>query len=207
MSTPVITSKWAGNFDCGVCHRKRLMADEFSKSNLDKHRKTGQAINCKQCTAKQEQEKRMEARNKSTDNKNNDDDDGNHEERTCAGSCHHLLPKDSYNRNQWSKLEGKSRCRLCVEKSIIEDEKQERNKKEGKIDVARKKVEDLKLSKSATAREIVAAESELAAFEAESVTGLKPIRMGGRGRGGGGKRSYGRGGRGGRGSERGKTRK
>jgi len=179
------------------------MADEFSKSNLDKHRKTGQAINCKQCTAKQEQEKRTEAHNKNTDNKNNDDD--NHDKKNCAGSCKQLLPKDSYNRNQWSKPEGKSRCRLCVEKSISEDEKQVRNNKEGKIDMARKKVEDLKLSKSATAREIVAAESELAAFEAESVTGLKPIRMGGRG--GGGKRSFGRGGRSGRGSERGKTRK
>ena len=31
MSTPVVTSSWAGNFDCSVCHRKRLMAEEFSK--------------------------------------------------------------------------------------------------------------------------------------------------------------------------------
>ena len=31
MATPVVTDKWAGNFDCNVCRRKRLMADEFSK--------------------------------------------------------------------------------------------------------------------------------------------------------------------------------
>jgi len=31
MSTPVRTDKWAGNFDCGNCRRKRLMANEFSK--------------------------------------------------------------------------------------------------------------------------------------------------------------------------------
>lgn len=31
MSTPVVTEKWAGQFDCSVCRRKRLMAEEFSK--------------------------------------------------------------------------------------------------------------------------------------------------------------------------------
>jgi hypothetical protein len=212
MSTPVITSKWAGKFDCTVCRRKRLMADEFSKSSLDKHRKIGQALQCKPCVAKQEQEKRMEAaRNKDNNNNNNNKDDDNNdddnEKRTCAGLCNQLLSKDSYNRNQWSKPEGKSRCRSCVEKSIKEDENQQLNNKDGKIDDARKKLEELKLSKTATAREIVAAESVVAAFEAEKVTGLKPIRMGGRGRGRGGKRSSGRGGGrgGGRGSGRGTT--
>lgn len=33
MSTPVVTDKWAGNFDCsGPCRRKRLVGSEFSKS-------------------------------------------------------------------------------------------------------------------------------------------------------------------------------
>jgi hypothetical protein len=210
MSAPVITSRWAGNFDCTVCRRKRLMADEFSKSSLDKYRKTGQALQCKPCVAKQEQEKRMEAarnKNNSNNDDDDDDDDDDNEKRTCA-LCNQLLSKDSYNRNQWSKPEGKSRCRSCVEKSIKEDENQQLNNKDGKIDGARKKLEELKLSKTATAREIVAAESVVAAFEAEKVTGLKPIRMGGRGRGrGGNKRSSGRGGGrgGGRGSGRGTT--
>lgn len=31
MSTPVVTDKWAGTFDCGTCKRKRLVAAEFSK--------------------------------------------------------------------------------------------------------------------------------------------------------------------------------
>jgi hypothetical protein len=30
-SQPVITDRWAGNFDCCACRRKRLTADEFSK--------------------------------------------------------------------------------------------------------------------------------------------------------------------------------
>lgn len=199
MSTPVVTSKWAGNFDCTVCRRKRLMAEEFSKSSLDKYRKTGQALRCKDCTAKQEQEKRALARGKTGEERTTAssstvtaDDDRNEkdEKRTCAGPCHKNLTQDSYNRNQWSKPEGKGRCRDCVERSIQEDSAQQKNSKDDKIEKARKKVQDLTLSKTATAQQIVAAESELAAVEAEKVTGLKPIRLGGRG---GGNRRSGRG--------------
>lgn len=191
MSTPVVTSKWAGNFDCVVCRRKRLMADEFSKSSLDKHRKTGQALRCKRCTAKEEQQKRALAKAKGSGSGGTDDNgDDKNEKKTCAGSCQKLLSKDSYNRNQWSKPEGKSRCRECVERSIREEAAQQTSAKGGKLEKARKKVEDLKSSKAATAQQILAAESELAAVEAEKVTGLAPVRLGGRGRG---TRSYGRG--------------
>jgi hypothetical protein len=31
MSTQVVTEKWAGQFDCVECRRKRLIATEFSK--------------------------------------------------------------------------------------------------------------------------------------------------------------------------------
>ena len=34
MSNPIVTDKWAGNFNCYSCQRKRLMADEFSKKVL-----------------------------------------------------------------------------------------------------------------------------------------------------------------------------
>jgi hypothetical protein len=30
-SQPVVTDRWAGDFDCCACRRKRLTADEFSK--------------------------------------------------------------------------------------------------------------------------------------------------------------------------------
>ena len=124
MSAPVVTSKWAGNFDCSVCRRKRLMAEEFSKSSLEKHRKSGQAMRCKQCTAKQEQEKR--AAKAGTTSSNNDANDNDNETRTCAGPCHRVLKKDAYNRNQWSKPVGKSRCRECVEKAIQEESNQQK---------------------------------------------------------------------------------
>eukprot|EP00529_Nitzschia_sp_RCC80_P037775 CAMPEP_0113468448 /NCGR_PEP_ID=MMETSP0014_2-20120614/15360_1 /TAXON_ID=2857 /ORGANISM="Nitzschia sp." /LENGTH=73 /DNA_ID=CAMNT_0000360837 /DNA_START=33 /DNA_END=250 /DNA_ORIENTATION=- /assembly_acc=CAM_ASM_000159 len=67
MSTPVLTSKWAGNFDCeGGCRRKRLMAEEFSSKALDRYRKTGHPIKCKQCVADAEKAERdaAEARRK-----------------------------------------------------------------------------------------------------------------------------------------------
>lgn len=187
MSTPVITSKWAGNFDCTVCRRKRLMADEFSKTALEKYRKTGQPLRCKQCTTEQEQKERQQKQSAKETTTPNDND----ETRKCAGLCNQTLPISSFNRNQWSKGDGKSRCRDCVEQSIQEELKQQEKQKDDKIEEARKKVEQLKLNKSTTTqRQIVQAESELSALEAEKVTGLKPIKLsGGRGRGGRGRGS------------------
>ena len=79
---------------------------------------------------------------------------------------------------------------------------QQKNSKDDKIEKFRKKIADLRLSKTATPQQIVAAESELAAIEAEKVTGLKPIKLGGRGRG---TRRYGTGGRGRGGGRGGRT--
>lgn len=197
MSTPVITSKWAGNFDCGLCDRKRLMANEFSKATLATFFKTQnrEELKCKQCTSKEEQRKRTVACSKIERKTTHAAHDEN-EKRKCA-SCNHLLPKSSFNFNQYKKPEGKSRCRSCVEESVKDDEIKQKMNGDEKIDMARKMVEDLKSSKSATTREIVVAESKLAALEAEKITGLKPVRMGGRGRGrSGGSKRNGRGGSG-----------
>lgn len=119
------------------------------------------------------------------------------ETRVCAGSCQQDLPHSCYNRNQWGKGPGKSRCRACVEKSLKDEASQQDQATEDKIANARREVEELKARKAPTA-EIVAAESELAALEAEKVTGLKPIRLGGRG-GGRGRKGGGRNSSGGRG--------
>ena len=162
------------------------MAEEFSKNALAKHRKTGQPMRCKQCTAKQEQEERDKAKASSTATAGTPDDTAAEEEtRACAGSCQQVLPQSAYNRNQWAKGEGKSRCRACVEQSIQEEASQQSKSKQDKIEQARKQVEALKLDKKATPQQVIKAESELAALEAEKVTGLKPVKMsrGGRGRG------------------------
>ena len=182
------------------------MAEEFSAKALDRYRKTGHPLKCKQCVADAEKAERdaAEARRKQkmAAVTGSDGADGKEEEevRQCAGSCQKQLPQSSFNRNQWGKGEGKSRCRKCVEQSLEDDKTQQSQSKQQKIDAARAKVEKLKKTPGTKPQDIVAAESELAALEAEKVTGLKPIRLGsgrggrgrGRGRSGGGR---GRGGR------------
>ena len=164
------------------------MGEEFSKKALERHRKDGKPLKCKQCVAADEQTERENAA------KRKGDDDNSDETRKCAGKCSQVLPKASFNRNKYSKGEGKSRCRDCVEQSVKDESANQQKSKEEKITAARKKVEDAK--RSGKAHLILAAESELAALEAEKVTGLKPIKLSagrGRGRGSGGSRGRGRG--------------
>ena len=186
MSTPVVTDKWAGSFDCHVCRRKRLMADEFSKKALERYRKEGGSLKCKQCVAAHEAAERQVAAERR---------ESSCETRVCA-SCQQDLDASQYNRNQWSKGEGKSKCRSCVEQALKEEEAQRASSKQTKLQEAREEVDKAKVSGDSQA--ILKAESILAALEAESVTGLKPVRMSGRGggRNSGRFRSSGRGGRG-----------
>jgi hypothetical protein len=96
------------------------------------------------------------------------------------------LEFSEFNRNQWNKGKGKSKCRQCVEIAIAMEAQEQSNSKQAKLTAARERV-SLAHSKG-NAVDILKAESELAALEAEQVTGLKPIQMGrgrGRGRGGG----------------------
>ncbi|CAJ1952927.1 unnamed protein product [Cylindrotheca closterium] len=205
MSTPVVTDQWAGNFDCeGPCRRKRLMAEEFSKKALERHRNQIRQpqnkpiiLRCKQCIAEAERlEREASAKKKAQTQANGTGGSSEKEESRKCGSCGKVLPQSAFNRNQWSKGEGKSRCRQCVEESIKQEAQQQSQSKTDQIAAAKLKVEQARKSKSASA--ILAAESELAALEAEKVTGLKPVRMGtGGGRGGGKKQPWRRGGGGG----------
>ena len=184
MSTPVVTNKWAGSFDCGTCRRKRLMGDEFSKKALERHRKDGKPLKCKLCVASEEQAERDNAAKRKGG-------DGDSNERRKCSACSQELSQSSFNKNQWSKGENKSRCRKCVEQSIKDESANQAKSKEDKITAARKNVEDAK--RSGNPKQILQAESALAALEAERVTGLKPVKLSvGRGRG----RSRGGGGRG-----------
>ena len=213
MSTPVIASAWAGTFDCGTCRRKRLMGEEFSKKALERHyyRKEGGAplLKCIQCVTAAERAEREQAQQQArrrnnnqksnnnflADTKNSDDDDDDDDERRkCAGYCGNELPQSSFNRNQWSKGDGKSRCGACVDRAVKEEAARQTNSREDKLASAKKQVEEAE--KSGNSMKILAATSMLAALEAERVTGLKPVKLSsGRGRG--------RGGRGGGGGVRG----
>ena len=195
MSTPVVTDKWAGNFDCDFCRRKRLVGDEFSKKALEKYRKTGGKLKCKQCTQQQEETERQAAAAKraAAAGPATDDGDSSGETLKCK-ACEKDLTASQFNKNQWSKGAGKARCRECVEKALQDEKQQHASAQTAKLQAAKDKVAQANASGNASA--ILKAESELAALEAEKVTGLKPVRMN---RGGGGRGGRGRGGGAGRG--------
>lgn len=161
------------------------MGEEFSNKALERHRKDGKPLKCKLCVAAEEKDEREKAAKRKADDHNRD------ETRKCAGKCAQVLPKASFNRNQYSKGEGKSRCRECVEQAVKEESAIQAKSKEEKITAARKKLEDA--NRSGSKQKILAAESELAALEAEKVTGLKPMKLSSAGRGRGRGRVGGRG--------------
>ena len=174
------------------------MGEEFSQKALERHyyRKEGGAplLKCIQCVTAAERAEReqaqQQARRRNNNQKSNDDD----ERRKCAGYCGNELPQSSFNRNQWSKGDGKSRCGACVDRAVKEEAARQTNSREDKLASAKKQVEEAE--KSGNSMKILAATSMLAALEAERVTGLKPVKLSsGRGRG--------RGGRGGGGGVRG----
>eukprot|EP00555_Chaetoceros_dichaeta_P011970 CAMPEP_0198253904 /NCGR_PEP_ID=MMETSP1447-20131203/4280_1 /TAXON_ID=420782 /ORGANISM="Chaetoceros dichaeta, Strain CCMP1751" /LENGTH=177 /DNA_ID=CAMNT_0043939753 /DNA_START=22 /DNA_END=552 /DNA_ORIENTATION=- len=176
MSKPVVTDKWAGNFECGTCRRKRLVGSEFSKKALDKHRKTNSILKCKRCVAEVEQKerdaaaKRAEAKSSSSHTTaagagGGGGDGTNAPTIVSCASCNKSLPSSSFNRSQVSKGEGKARCRACVEKALAEEEKVSSQSKVDRIAKARENVRAAE--GSGNLLEIVKAEAELSALEAE----------------------------------------
>ena len=164
---------------------------------LEKYRKSGGNLKCKQCVQKAEAEERQraaakrEAANASgIQSTASHSDDTTNSSRKCT-ECKKDQPFGAYNKNQWNKGEGKSKCRACVERLLDEEAKHQSTAKGEKLKAAKEKVRQAKESGNSAA--ILRAESELSALEAEQVTGLKPVKLGrggGRGRGG---RSGGRG--------------
>ena len=190
MATPVTTDKWAGNLECsGPCRRKRLTGDEFSKTALEKHRRAGGggALKCKQCVAAAERQEREAAAakrqqqaaaarcTKAPKNNDNGDTSSTEETRVCAGACRTEQSRSAYNNNQWNKGPGASRCRACVEQALVDEQAAQESAKRDKLQAAQQEVE--RAQKSGNAAAIVKAESVLSALQAETVTGLKPVRM------------------------------
>ena len=195
-SAPVITDRWAGNFDCsGPCRRKRLVGDDFSKKMLERHRKIGADVRCKRCVAEVEAEERRaareraEARTKAETGSGERGEGGEKGPVPCA-ACRQSLPPTSYNRNQLAKGSGKARCRVCVEKAVNDEAASAGEAKKKRLEDAQKAVRDAERKGDLKAK--LAAESVLSALEAEKVTGLAPVKLG-RGRGRGGRWGSGRG--------------
>jgi hypothetical protein len=108
-------------------------------------------------------------------------------------------PATEFNNTQLKKAHrglGQGRCRACVEAASALEVAERAAAQEKKMIDARSRVaaaeraysnaKDAKNS-GATAAERLAANAAMCALEAELVTGLKPMRLGGRGRGGRGR--------------------
>lgn len=179
-----------------------MVGEEFSKKALEKYRRDGKALKCKQCVAANEAAERKAAQDRAVAKAKAEaggagasaakNDDASQPPVTCA-ACSKSLPPSSYNRNQLSKPPGKARCRSCVEEAVAKEAEGVASSKKERLETAQKDLEDAK--RRGDTKAIIAAESVVAALEAEVVTGLKPVVLG-RGSGRGGRWSGGRGGRG-----------
>jgi hypothetical protein len=96
----------------------------------------------------------------------------NDEKRECT-ACQQELNLSAYNRNQWSKGPGKSRCRSCVETAVEAEATQHDKSKTDAIKQARADLETAEQTPANTLG-VVKAAAKLSALEAELVTGLKP---------------------------------
>ena len=178
------SSQWSGNFDCsGPCRRKRLVGEEFSKKAMEKYRREGKALKCKQCVAAAEAAERKAAQDRAEAKaKACGDDSGEKKVKggsmasggdgasspqspvTCA-ACQQSFPPSSYNRNQLSKPPGKARCRSCVEEAVAKEAEAVKSTKQNRLEKAQRDLEDAK--RSGDTNKIIAAESVVAALEAE----------------------------------------
>ena len=117
MSTPVVTEKWAGTYDCSVCRRKRLTASEFSKKAIEKHRKEPEApMKCKSCVEEAAQKERDAAASKAASSAavaGSSSADAGATEHECS-ACKKSLPAAAFSRSNLSKGPGKQRCSECV---------------------------------------------------------------------------------------------
>uniref|UniRef100_A0A6U1C738 Stc1 domain-containing protein n=1 Tax=Rhizochromulina marina TaxID=1034831 RepID=A0A6U1C738_9STRA len=196
-------ASWAGDFECSRCRRKRLIAAEFSRAQLDKARKAQGGViplTCKRCVEADQASERAAAAAQ-THAMPAAGEDELHE---CA-ACKERLPALRFNKNQLRKKgPGKQRCQACVEAAEASASSAAGDAKREKLAGLRQDAKRAEAVGSAVDKAVAAA-AECAA-EAELVTGLKPMVLGrGRGRrrgrgssGRGGLRVLGRGRSGGR---------
>lgn len=92
--------------------------------------------------------------------------------RECT-ACQQELSLCAYNRNQWSKGPGKSRCRSCVEEAVEAEATPHDQSKTDAIKQARADLEKAEQTPADTLG-VVKAAAKLSALEAELVTGLRP---------------------------------
>lgn len=158
---------WAGDFDCSVCKRKRLIASEFSKKMQEKRRKDPSSkLKCKQCVESAEKAEREAA---AAAAKGGKDDE---EEPQVCSSCRQSLPASKFTKPQLKKGPSKQRCSECVAAATEAENKKGALDKEAALEEAKKAA--ARAEASGTVAEKLATSAKLAALEGEMVTGLKP---------------------------------
>lgn len=179
---------YAGDFECSVCSRKRLTAASFSKSMANKKRSNpGAPLKCLECVEKAAVAERNAALRRS---ENAASVAGEEEVILKCKVCEKDLPVTSFSASQRRKTDG-ARCTPCVTDSeTLERQKNEETKAQS-LKTAQESYEKLGANASAAER-LLAAASETAE-EAKFVTGLKPVKLGRRGRGSWRSRGRGRG--------------
>lgn len=171
--------QYAGDFDCSECSQKRLTASSFSKSMVNKKRSDANALmRCLECVAKVAAAERQAALERSRNASAIPDDvDTPLECKACARE----LPHTSFSVSQRRKGDN-GRCTSC----IVEAEESEQLKiLEGNVQ-ALKAAQDrhVQLDSNASGTERLLAAASETAEEAKFVTGLNPVKLGRRGRGG-----------------------
>lgn len=169
----VAVNNWAGDFECSVCKRKRLIASEFSKKMQEKRRnEPGALLKCKRCVesaAKAELETAAASVVESG------------EPQACS-MCKKTLASSKFTKPQLKKGPGKQRCVECVANAQEAEAHAKRADKESALAEAKRELARAEASGS-TAQKL-SASAKLAALEGELVTGLKPKVLGrGRARG------------------------
>ena len=185
-------SQWRGAFDCVACGRKRLPAVEFSANAVSKKRADpGRQISCKACTrgAAETERALAAATAKLRVKEGGDGADASAATHECA-ACKRSRPADAFSNKQLNqKGPGKQRCRECCDAADAADASSAKTLAEVRLTRAREASANAEKTNAPDKLAVFARE---AALEAELVTGLKPKRIGGRGRGGRG--AFGRGG-------------
>ena len=202
------SASWAGEFDCAVCRRKRLIAAEFSQNQLKQKRADSAfQIKCKTCVSKEAEKEKAAAREKAASGgsigfetrEGRGSDAAVDENFTCA-TCKKELGAACFTKNQLNKARrcqsDTMKCKTCAEGAeaatvaAAADAKQQR--------MASLKEAARRAEATGTNAEKLAAAAALCAAEAELVTGIKPTKLG-KGRRGAGGRNGGKGKGGGKG--------
>lgn len=168
MSKPVVASSWAGSFNCDFCSKKRLSADNFSNKALENHRKSNKPLKCKECIEAAQKAEQSQAAAK-TASKSSD-------ETAMCSACQRDLSVGAFNKTQLRKGEDQRRCRECILKAEEDERETVVAAKASRKKYLEEQLE--KAEKSGNASEKCKFAAALSAFEAELVTGLKPVLLG-----------------------------